>query len=62
MTGSDGVHILDLKDGSEQWTGVPDQALGRLREPILVGNRVYAVDTPSDSRKGGLVALDPAGN
>jgi hypothetical protein len=40
VTGSDGAHILDLASGAEQWHGA---ALSGLRNPILVGRRIYAI-------------------
>jgi outer membrane protein assembly factor BamB len=61
VTAADGIHVLGLADGREQWRGVPDQAQGRLREPIVMGNRVYVIDTPSDAGQAGLIALEGSG-
>ena len=47
-----GIHVLRLADGTEVWSGVPKGASGRVRNPIVVGKRLYAVD---DS---GLIAMD----
>ncbi len=54
----DGIHVLALDDGSERWRGVPEQAVGRLREPILMGNRLYVLDTPEDKSPAAVLALE----
>jgi hypothetical protein len=51
VTAFDGVHLYSIADGSEIWKGVPAQASGPVRNPIIVGSTVYVVDT------GGLLAL-----
>jgi hypothetical protein len=60
VTAADGIHTLSLSDGKELWKGVPAQAIGRLREPIIVGSRVYVVDNGPDNNPGAgaLMALD----
>jgi hypothetical protein len=52
VTAPDGIHILALGTGMEVWKGAVAQATGRLRDPVLVGKRVYAMDD------GALIALD----
>ena len=45
VTGSDGVHVLDLATGVEQWKGAVTGAKGSLHDPIAVGDVVYVVDS-----------------
>ncbi|MFT3771103.1 MAG: PQQ-binding-like beta-propeller repeat protein [Minicystis sp.] len=51
VTAFDGVHLLSIADGKETWTGMPAQASGPVRNPVIVGSTVYVVDT------GGVLAL-----
>jgi len=48
------VTIMSLATGATKWTGT-ETVMGSLVNPILVGDRVYAVDTG-----GALVALQSA--
>jgi outer membrane protein assembly factor BamB len=57
VTAPDAVHVLGLNDGKERWKGTMSQAQGPVREPVIVSNRVYVVDTPDDPSKAGLLAL-----
>lgn len=51
VTSAAGISILSLDDGSEVWSGAVDGAMGAVREPVLVGDRMYVLDS------GGLIAL-----
>jgi len=51
VTAFDGVHLYAIADGSEIWKGMPAEASGPVRNPVIVGGTVYVVDT------GGLLAL-----
>ncbi len=51
VTGSAGLDVLSLAGGQTVWSGTVSQASGRLRDPVLVGNRVYVMDDT------GLLAL-----
>lgn len=42
--GYDGLHVLDLTSGAELWTGVIEGSVGSVRDPVVVGDRVYVVD------------------
>ena len=52
VTGYDGVHVLELATGKELWKGVPAKAVGTVKNPVLVGGRLYVVDS------GGVLALE----
>jgi hypothetical protein len=51
VTALDGIHLLSLSTGKETWHGAPDAGGLQLRDPVLIGHLVYAVDGAS------LVAL-----
>ena len=51
VTAADGIHMLTLSTGMETWKGMPAQAMGEVRNPIIVGGTVYVVDG------GGLLSL-----
>ncbi|HVY45070.1 MAG TPA: PQQ-binding-like beta-propeller repeat protein [Minicystis sp.] len=40
----DGMHLLSLTDGSEQWSGVPANATAPFRDPVVVGSTIYVMD------------------
>lgn len=61
VTGSEALVVLALADGREIWKGMPDMAQGRIREPVVVGSRVYISDSPKPFAMGGLLALDAEG-
>jgi outer membrane protein assembly factor BamB len=46
------VQVISLVDGKEQWSGPVTGAKGALRDPVLVGKRVYVMDGE------GVFALD----
>jgi hypothetical protein len=56
VTAKDSIHVLSLADGSDQWHGTPASVTGPLRNPVLVGHTMYAVDLAGAS-VGKLVAL-----
>jgi PQQ-like domain len=56
VTAKDAVHILSLADGSDQWHGTPAKVTGPLRNPVIVGRTLYAVDTGA-GMPGQLVSL-----
>jgi MYXO-CTERM domain-containing protein len=58
VTGSEKLVVLSLTDGSEKWSGVPELSDGRVREPVIVGSRVYVTDSPTNMAAAGLLALD----
>jgi PQQ-like domain len=51
VTAPDGVHLLSIADGSEQWKGMPAMAMGALGDPVIVDGVVYVMD------QGGLLQL-----
>ena len=44
VTASDGIHVLNMTDGTEVWTGKVPMAAGFVNNPVLVGKRVYVED------------------
>ncbi len=52
VTSFSGITILDITDGSQVWQSMISGAMGSVREPVLVGTRVYVLDS------SGLIALD----
>jgi hypothetical protein len=56
VTAKDALHILSLNDGSDSWTGTITGVTGPMKNPIVVGSTVYAIDTAGS---GKLVALNP---
>jgi hypothetical protein len=50
VTASDGIHVVKLS-GEEVVKGAVDKAVGSVRNPVIVGNRVYVIDS------SGLLAL-----
>jgi outer membrane protein assembly factor BamB len=57
VTAADGVHILSLDDGSTVWSGPIPGTTGPLKNPVIVGKTLYAVDTGAAGGVGKLVAL-----
>ncbi len=51
VTAVDGVHVLSLAAGTDTWHGMPAQAMGQIKNPVIVGHTVYAIDG------GGLLSL-----
>jgi hypothetical protein len=49
VTAKDAVHVLSLADGSDTWHGTPAKATGPLRNPVIVGHTLYAIDTGASS-------------
>ena len=45
VTASDGVHILSLSTGADQWHGMIQGAKYAVHDPVLVGSVVYVVDS-----------------
>lgn len=43
VTADDGLHLLKLSDGTEQWSGSFPEASTGLRDPVVVGKTVYAL-------------------
>ncbi len=52
VTGSDGVHVLSLTTGEDQWHGKITGAAGAVHDPVLVGDMVYVIDSPPASIGG----------
>ncbi len=52
VTAFDGLHLLDLATGKETFKGAVDKAVGAAKNPVVVGNRLYLVDS------SGLLALE----
>ena len=52
VTGSDGVHVLDLTTGAEKWKGAVTGAKTPVHDPVLVGSTVYVVDSSPSSIAG----------
>jgi hypothetical protein len=58
------VHVFDLGDGHEVWSGAIPGLVGiRLTSPVIVGKRVYVIDRASVSQfgnmtPGALIALE----
>ena len=46
VTASDGVHVLSLATGKDQWHGAVPGAVNPVHDPVLVGDTVYVVDSP----------------
>jgi hypothetical protein len=46
VTASDGIHVLSLSTGNDQWHGTVPGAVNPVHDPVLVGNVVYVVDSP----------------
>lgn len=57
VTAADGVHILNLIDGSSVWSGKIAGTTGPLKNPVIVGKTLYAVDTGAAGGVGQLVTL-----
>ena len=57
VTATDGVHILSLDDGSSVWSGKIAGITGPLKNPVIVGKTLYAIDTGAAAGIGQLVAL-----
>jgi hypothetical protein len=47
VTAKDAVHIISLTDGSDLWHGTPMGITGPMRNPVIVGHTLYAVDLGS---------------
>jgi len=45
VTASDGIHILSLATGLDQWHGPVAGATNPVHDPVIVGNVVYVVDS-----------------
>ncbi|GAC1540231.1 MAG: hypothetical protein NVS3B10_04930 [Polyangiales bacterium] len=45
VTAADGVHVLDLATGVEQWHGAVAGAKGAPHDPVVVGDVVYVLDS-----------------
>jgi outer membrane protein assembly factor BamB len=58
VTAGTAIHVLSLSDGHEVWSGGVSKAIGSVREPVIIGKRVYVTDTPNDPSQAGLIALD----
>lgn len=53
VAAQDGIHVLSLAGGAAQGGAfVPNGANGALRDPVIVGNRLYVMD------QSGLIAID----
>lgn len=61
VTAADGVHVLSLSNGMEQWKGAVPGAKNPVHDPVLVGNTVYVIDSAPSSvggfGAGQLIAL-----
>jgi outer membrane protein assembly factor BamB len=55
VTASDGIHVLSLTTGQDQWHGAVMGATNVVHDPVLVGKNVYVVD----SGPGGFTAFGP---
>ncbi len=59
VTASDSLQLLNLADGSRSYRATIDMEQGRVRDPIVVGSRIYVVDTAMPpAENGGLLAID----
>ena len=47
VTASDGIHVLSLATGQDQWHGAVPGAKNRVHDPVIVGNAVYVIDSPT---------------
>ncbi len=61
VTASDGIHVLSLATGQDQWHGAVTGAKNAVHDPVIVGNVVYVVDSPTSGiggfGAGQLIAL-----
>ena len=57
VTAKDGLHVLYVDSGKDQWTGAVAGVTGPLKDPVISGSTVYAIDT---SGAGKVVALGSA--
>jgi len=57
VTAKDAIHVVSLTDGSDVWHGTPAGVTGPLRNPVIVGHTLYAVDLGAAGKPGRLVAL-----
>jgi hypothetical protein len=59
VTASDGVHILSLTTGTDQWHGAVPGATNPVHDPVIVGNNVYVVDSPLQAADIGISVFGP---
>lgn len=61
VTANDGVHVLALATGVDEWNGKISGAKYTVHDPVIVGDMVYVVDSPPASiggfGPGQLIAL-----
>ena len=57
VTADDGVHVLSLINGMDFGAFMPASAIGKVRNPIIVGPWLYVIDGTT-SANGGLIALE----
>ncbi len=57
VAATDGVHILSLDDGSAVWAGKVAGTTGPLKNPVILGKTLYAIDAGAAGGLGALVAL-----
>jgi outer membrane protein assembly factor BamB len=52
VTAGDGIHVLDLTTGTEQWSGKVAGAKTAVHDPVMVGDTLYVVDSSPSSIGG----------
>jgi outer membrane protein assembly factor BamB len=57
VTATDGIQILSLATGSQVWTGQVAGIVGPLKNPVILGKTLYAIDTGANGGLGGLVTM-----
>lgn len=57
VTASNAIHVLSIASGTQAWSGTAPSAIGPVRNPVIVGSRVYVTDGTT-SQNGGLIALE----
>jgi hypothetical protein len=57
VTAQDGIHILSLSNGAQVWSGTVAGTTGPLKNPVIVGKTLYAIDTGASGGVGQLVVM-----
>jgi hypothetical protein len=52
VTASDGVHVLSLTTGTDEWNGAVPGAKHAVHDPVIVGKTLYVVDSAVASTSG----------
>ncbi len=59
VTGTTNIYVLSLTDGTILWSGRPASLVGTPYSPVIVGNRVYIIDSVNTTGK--FIALEATG-